>query len=81
MNAIKERQRAITDAFEAASDELGIGMGSLEVWKRETLAQIILELANEGCSESGMLASAVARFRAAVLCGPETEQPPSASSQ
>ncbi len=57
-------QRAISQAFDGACEELDLGLGSLDVWKRERLAQLILQLVEEGEADSDVLQkSAVSRFR------------------
>jgi hypothetical protein len=43
--AAREQQLALTQAYEAACRELGIGAGSLDVWKKERLAEILEVLA------------------------------------
>ena len=60
----RHQQLALTRAFEIASGELGIGRGSLDVWKSERLGQILDSLAREGDWDPSLLATkAVATFR------------------
>ena len=60
----RHHQLALTRAFEIASEELGIGGGSLDVWKSERLGQILDCLAREGDWDPSHLArKAVASFR------------------
>jgi hypothetical protein len=60
----RHQQLALTRAFEVASEELGIGRGSLDVWKNERLGQILDSLAREGDWDPSHLArKAVAAFR------------------
>jgi hypothetical protein len=60
----RHHQLALTRAFEIASEELGIGRGSLDVWKSERLGQILGCLAREGDWDPSRLArKAVAAFR------------------
>jgi hypothetical protein len=44
----RREQLALTRAFETAREELGIGRGSLDVWKSELLGQILEGLAHAG---------------------------------
>ena len=44
----RRQQLALTRAFEIAREELGIGRGSLDVWKSELLGQILECLAHAG---------------------------------
>jgi hypothetical protein len=44
----KKQQQAISRAFEGACEELGIGLLSLDAWKREKLARLILSLVGKG---------------------------------
>jgi hypothetical protein len=37
----REQQLTLTRAYEAACTELSIGAGSLDVWKKERLAEIL----------------------------------------
>ena len=62
----RHQQLALTRAFEIASEALGIGRGSLDVWKSERLGQILESLAREGdWDPSRRLATkAAATFRA-----------------
>jgi hypothetical protein len=46
--AHREQQSAPTQAYEAACTELGLGTGSLDVWKKERLARIFEVLAGAG---------------------------------
>jgi hypothetical protein len=63
-NASKKEQAAVTRAFEAACEELGIGLLGLDVWKRELVAALILRLANAGELDSSVLQrAAVTQFR------------------
>ena len=39
--ATREQQLALTRAFDAACTELGIGAGSMDVWRKERLAHIL----------------------------------------
>jgi hypothetical protein len=65
MDVEKARQVAIAAAFDGAAEELGIGMGSLDVWKRELLARIVVEFAPKYGADSDALQSlSAARFRA-----------------
>ena len=60
----KKQQTAISRAFEGACEELGVGLSSLDVWRREQLAQLILQLVSEGELESTTLQmNAVSRFK------------------
>jgi hypothetical protein len=43
--ATREQQVALTRAFEAACRDLGIGAGSMDVWRKERLAGILETLA------------------------------------
>ena len=45
---IRNRQRIVTRAFEGACEKLGIGLGSLDVWRRERVSQIAEECAAAG---------------------------------
>jgi hypothetical protein len=75
-NALKKKQTAVTRAFEAACDELGIGLFSLDVWKRERVADLILRLANAGELDSSVLQrTAVTQFRDAGGSLNETAEP------
>ena len=51
-----DQQIALTRAFDAAREELGIGFGSLNVWKSELLGRILSRLAREGDWDPGTLA-------------------------
>jgi hypothetical protein len=44
----KKHQQTISRAFEGACEELRIGMLSLDAWKREQLALLILSLVAQG---------------------------------
>lgn len=75
MKTIKAHQQAIADALEKAMRSLGIGMSSLDVWKREMLEQIIVQLANErGTEVADLCGRAVERFRSA-LTGQADKRP------
>jgi hypothetical protein len=65
-NTLKKKQAAVTRAFEAACDELGIGLLGLDVWKRERVAYLILRLSNAGELDSSVLQrTAVTQFKEA----------------
>ena len=51
----KKQQQAISRAFEGACKELGIGLLSLDAWKRERLAQLILSFAEKGVFDAAAL--------------------------
>ena len=60
----KKQQRAISRAFEGACEELGLGLGSLDVWKREQLAQLILQRVGKDEFDSDALQRcAVSQFK------------------
>jgi hypothetical protein len=44
----REQQLGLTRSYEAACTELGLGTGSLDVWKKERLARICEALAGAG---------------------------------
>jgi hypothetical protein len=46
--SIRNRQLIVRRAFEGACQHLGIGLGSLDVWRRERVAQIV-----EHCAAAG----------------------------
>ena len=45
LTATREQQVALTRAFEAACRDLGIGAGSMDVWRKERIARILETLA------------------------------------
>jgi hypothetical protein len=45
---IKSRQLLVSRAFEGACEQLGIGLGSLNVWRRERVAKIAAACAAGG---------------------------------
>ena len=45
---IRNRQLIVTRAFEGACEKLGIGLGSLDVWRRELVTQIVQDCAAAG---------------------------------
>ena len=45
---IRNRQLNVTRAFEGACEKLGIGLGSLDVWRRELVTQIAQDCAAAG---------------------------------
>jgi hypothetical protein len=60
----RNQQALLSHAFDKACKELGIGSGSLDVWKQERLSRILEECAASGLETLEMLhAQAVARFR------------------
>ena len=60
----RERQLALTQAFEAACATLNIGPGSLEVWRKERLAHIleVLSLTGDNWDWPSLTQKAVAAF-------------------
>ena len=60
--AMREHQLALTRAFEAACKELGIGAGSLDVWRKERLARILEAFAKEDTDWFSLAGKAVATF-------------------
>jgi hypothetical protein len=44
----RDQQRGLAEAYEAACVELGIGSGSLDVWKKERLSRIFEAIARPG---------------------------------
>ena len=65
LSQVREQQVALTRAYEAACTELGIGAGSLDVWRKEKLAGILEALAGTECLDWASLArKTVAAFRA-----------------
>jgi len=60
---VRNQQLALSRAFEFARRELGIGCGSLEVWRSELLGRILSALAREEDWDPDTLArKAVDRF-------------------
>jgi hypothetical protein len=60
----KKQQQAISRAFEGACEELGIGLLSLDAWKRERLAQLILSFVDKGEFDAAALQKhAVAQYK------------------
>jgi hypothetical protein len=45
LNSAKQQQLSLASIFEEACRELAIGGGSLDVWKRERLGEILASLA------------------------------------
>ena len=80
----RHQQLVLTRAFETASDELGIGPGSLDVWKSERLGQILDCLTRAGAWDADTLArQAVARFLSETMpaLGSNPERPRPSSMQ
>jgi hypothetical protein len=80
----RHQQLVLTRAFETASDELGIGPGSLDVWKSERLGQILDCLAHAGVWDADALAKkAVASFLSETMpaLGPNPERSQPSSMQ
>jgi hypothetical protein len=64
--ASREQQLTLTRAYEAACTELGIGPGSLDVWKKERLAEILETLARtESLDWASMASKTITAFLAA----------------
>jgi hypothetical protein len=53
---VRDQQLALSRAFEAARQHLGIGCGSLDVWRSELLGRILSRLARDGNWDPGNLA-------------------------
>lgn len=59
----REHQLALTRAFEAACRELGIGEGSMDVWRKARIARLLEAFAHTKGLDSARLArEAVAAF-------------------
>jgi hypothetical protein len=53
---VREQQLALTGAFEAACAELGVGSGSLDVWRKERIARLLEAFARTESWDSASLA-------------------------
>jgi hypothetical protein len=59
----REQQLAVTRAFEAACKELGIGEGSMDVWRKERIARLLEAFAHtKGLDSAGLARKAVDAF-------------------
>ena len=63
--ATREQQVTLTRAFEAACRDLGIGAGSMDVWRKERIARILETLAiTEDADWHSLAGKAVTAFLA-----------------